>query len=207
MNTNINSFEGSGEDSEVRGSKRTSRRVGAGIAAGLVAAIGLGLAIQSPISAAQVSDSPSGAQLPWGDSDDVDGSIDGSTDDMSLRRDPMHNGNRHEDPNGRPGGHRDGHRDGQRGGLRDGGARDGERMGGPRELLALAAKTLGITPEELMTELKAGKSVADVASERDVPVQDVIDALVDEVVSNATERITELVNRKPQTPGSDTPES
>lgn len=80
-------------------------------------------------------------------------------------------------------------------------------MGGPREMIAVAAETLGITPAELVAELKAGKSVADVASERDVPIQDVIDALVDDVVRNATERITELVNRKPQTPGSDTPES
>jgi uncharacterized protein (DUF433 family) len=74
-------------------------------------------------------------------------------------------------------------------------------------LIALAAKTLGMTPAELLTELKSGKSIADVASERDVPVQDVIDALVDEVVANASERITELVNRQPKTPGSDTPES
>lgn len=195
MDTNKNSLEGFGEDSEVRGSKRTSRRIGAGIAAGLVAAIGLGIAIQSPIDAAQVSDSPSGAQLPWDDSDSVGGSTDDSTENKSPGRDPMHSGGRH--------GHLDGHRDGHR----DGGARGGERMGGPRELIALAAETLGITPAELVTELKAGKSVADVASERDVPVQDVIDALVAEVVSNATERITELVNRKPQTPGSDTPES
>jgi hypothetical protein len=199
MNTNKNSFEESGEDSEVRGSKRTSRRVGAGIAAGLVAAVGLGLAVQSPISAAQVNDSPSGAQLPWDDSD----SADGSADDVTPGRDPMRGSGRQDDSDGRPGAHRDGHR----GGPRDGGARDEKRMGGPRELIALAAETLGITPAELMAELKAGKSVADVASDRDVPVQDVIDALVDEVVSNATERITELVNRKPQTPGSDTPES
>jgi hypothetical protein len=103
--------------------------------------------------------------------------------------------------------HSSGHHGGSRNGLRDGGTRDGQKRVGPRELIALAAETLGITPAELMTELKAGKSVADVASERDVPIQDVIDALVDDVVSKATERITELVNRKPQTPGSDTPES
>lgn len=199
MNTNKNSLEGPGEDSVVRGSKRISRRLGAGIAAGLLAAIGLGLAVQSPISAAQVNDSPSGAQLPWDDFD----SVDGSPDDMSPGLDSMHGGGRQDDPDVRPAGHRDGHR----GGPRDGGARVEKRMGGPRELIALAAETLGITPAELVAELKAGKSVADVASERDVPVQDVIDALVDDVVRNATERITELVNRKPQTPGSDTPES
>jgi len=199
MNTNRISFESSGEDSGHGESKRTSRRVGAGIAAGLVAAIGLGLAIQSPISAAQVTDSPSGAQLPWDDSDSVEGSSDDSTEYMAPGRDRMHNDDRRQHPHGHQGGHR--------GGPRNGGARDGERMGGPREMIAVAAETLGITPAELVAELKAGKSVADVASERDVPIQDVIDALVDDVVRNATERITELVNRKPQTPGSDTPES
>ena len=40
-------------------------------------------------------------------------------------------------------------------------------------------------------------SIADIAMERNIPVQDVIDALVDEVVSTATERMTDLVNRKP----------
>lgn len=199
MNMNNKPFEGSEGDSEFRGSKRSSRRIGAGIAAGLVAAIGLGLAIQSPISAAQADESPSGAQLPWDESSSLDGSGDGSTDNIAPGSDPMRNDGRRE--------HSSGHHGGSRNGLRDGGTRDGQKRVGPRELIALAAETLGITPAELMTELKAGKSVADVASERNVPIQDVIDALVDDVVSKATERITELVNRKPQTPGSDTPES
>lgn len=205
MTNNISSDE-SGEDFGKQGSRRSSRRIGIGLATGLLAAVGLGLVIQSPISAARVSEAPTGAQLPWDDSTTGDMTNEG----RSAGHNSMHDGSRR----GGDGAHRHGseHQHGQHGASRDGASRDGaapdgQRPGGPRELIALAAKTLGMTPAELLTELKSGKSIADVASERDVPVQDVIDALVDEVVANASERITELVNRQPKTPGSDTPES
>jgi hypothetical protein len=41
-----------------------------------------------------------------------------------------------------------------------------------------AADTIGIAPKDLATELKAGKSVADVATEHNVDPQKVIDAIV-----------------------------
>lgn len=86
--------------------------------------------------------------------------------------------------------------------------------------LDAAATALGITAEELRTELEAGKSIADVAGEKGVDVQTVIDALVaaattkidealangditqekaDELKTNLVDRITDVVNRtKPE---------
>jgi hypothetical protein len=56
--------------------------------------------------------------------------------------------------------------------------------------LDTAATALGITPDELRTELEAGKTIAQVAGEKGVDVQTVIDALV----ADATTRITDAVN-------------
>ena len=56
--------------------------------------------------------------------------------------------------------------------------------------LEAAATALGITADELRTELKSGKSIADVATAQGVNVQTVIDALVAE----AKTRITDMVN-------------
>lgn len=71
------------------------------------------------------------------------------------------------------------------------------------EGLAAAAKALGMTEADLKTELAAGKSIADVAAERNVDVQTVIDALVADAKSRLAQieaalpdRITQLVNRK-----------
>lgn len=63
-----------------------------------------------------------------------------------------------------------------------------EERTGPLEV---AAEALGMTAEELRGALDGDTSIADVAAERGVDVQVVIDALV----ANSTERITELVNR------------
>jgi DNA-binding phage protein len=81
--------------------------------------------------------------------------------------------------------------------------------------LEAAAKALGITEDALKTELKDGKTLAEVAKEKGVDKQKVIDALVaeakarsaaavkagkitqaqaDEHVKNATERITKMVD-------------
>jgi hypothetical protein len=46
-----------------------------------------------------------------------------------------------------------------------------------------AAKALGITNDELMTELRSGKSIADVAKSKNVDVNKVIDAIVSEAQS------------------------
>lgn len=62
------------------------------------------------------------------------------------------------------------------------------------DLLATAASVLGITEDELKTELQAGKSIADVAKAKNVDVQKVIDALVAVANTEALDRITALVN-------------
>lgn len=58
-----------------------------------------------------------------------------------------------------------------------------------RGTLEVSATTIGITPEELKTELKAGKSIAEVAAEHNVSVDAVKQALVDA----ATAKINEAV--------------
>lgn len=70
------------------------------------------------------------------------------------------------------------------------------------EGLSTAADALGMTVEELRTELRAGKSIADVAADQGVDVQTVVDALVadaterlEELQASLPERMTELVNR------------
>jgi hypothetical protein len=64
----------------------------------------------------------------------------------------------------------------------------GGRWGGS-SLLTVAAEELGLTPAELITELQAGKSVADVAAEKNVA----IDTIVDAVLAPRTDRLNELV--------------
>jgi hypothetical protein len=90
--------------------------------------------------------------------------------------------------------------------------------GGPRGRgpgLDAAAEALGIDASELRTDLQSGKTLADVAKDKGVDVQTVIDALVaemqshladavssgrltqaqaDEMKANATERATAIVN-------------
>ena len=66
----------------------------------------------------------------------------------------------------------------------------GGRHGGRGPGLDAAATALGITTDELRTELQSGKSLAEVANAKGVSVQSVIDALVAE----ATTRITDMVN-------------
>lgn len=80
-----------------------------------------------------------------------------------------------------------------------GGGPGGEHRG---ERLSAAADALGMTVEELRTELQAGQSIAQVATEQGVDVQTVIDALVadaterlEEIQASLPERMTELVNR------------
>jgi hypothetical protein len=94
--------------------------------------------------------------------------------------------------------------------------------------LAVAADALGITEDELRTELESGSSIADVAGERGVDVQTVIDALVadatadidervaagdltaeraDELKANLAERVTDFVDRDgPLRPGGHGPD-
>jgi uncharacterized protein (DUF433 family) len=74
--------------------------------------------------------------------------------------------------------------------------------------LAAAAKAIGITTDALLAELENGKTIADVAKAKGVPVQQVIDAMVAaakaDFESNLTERITGEVNgtfKRPFGPG------
>ena len=92
------------------------------------------------------------------------------------------------------------------------GGRDGQRGGPGAEA---AATALGISADDLRTELQSGKSIADVASEKSVDVQTVIDAMIadlkthldeevasgthtqaeaDQRLADATEHITAMVN-------------
>jgi sugar (pentulose or hexulose) kinase len=47
-----------------------------------------------------------------------------------------------------------------------------------KEGLAISAKTIGVTPQQLASDLKAGNSIAGVASEHNVSAQTVVNALV-----------------------------
>ena len=92
---------------------------------------------------------------------------------------------------------------------------DGRRGSRAAHATAEIAEILGVTDDELKTALADGKSIADVAAEQGVEVQEVIDAIVtattervnaaveagridqdraDEILDNAEERATEFVN-------------
>jgi hypothetical protein len=60
--------------------------------------------------------------------------------------------------------------------------------------LEAAADALGMSVDDLRTELQSGKTIAAVAGEQDVDVQAVIDAMVAEATADITEHITDLVN-------------
>jgi hypothetical protein len=52
-------------------------------------------------------------------------------------------------------------------------------MGGPQQsLVAVAADTLGLTQADLVTELRSGKTIAQVASDKQVAPDTIIDAFV-----------------------------
>ena len=81
-------------------------------------------------------------------------------------------------------------------------APDGFRRHDRGEGLATAAEVLGMTEEELRSELQDGASIAQVAEAQGVDVQTVIDALVadaterlEEIEAALPERMTDLVNR------------
>lgn len=47
-----------------------------------------------------------------------------------------------------------------------------------KDVVAISSKTIGVTPQDLVTELRSGKSIADVAGEHSVSAQTVVNALV-----------------------------
>jgi hypothetical protein len=71
-----------------------------------------------------------------------------------------------------------------------GGGMMGGRWGGPENSLpSIAAEKLGLTSQELLAELQAGKTIAEVAAEKNVAV----DTIVEAVVADRTEQLNELV--------------
>lgn len=63
------------------------------------------------------------------------------------------------------------------------------------EHLAVAAEALGMTEDELTTALEAdGATIASIAADRGVDVQDVIDAIVADSQDELVERVTAMVN-------------
>jgi hypothetical protein len=55
----------------------------------------------------------------------------------------------------------------------------GFRWAGPQNsLIAVAAEALGLTPQELIAELQAGKTLADVAEEQGVALETIVDAFL-----------------------------
>lgn len=81
----------------------------------------------------------------------------------------------------------------------------GPGMGGRGAHLDAAATALGITTDELKTELEAGKTIADIATEKGIDVQTVINAIVAAETANITERVTDMVNGVKPTPPADAP--
>jgi hypothetical protein len=72
-----------------------------------------------------------------------------------------------------------------------------ERREHRQELLAVVADTIGIPAEELVTALKDGRSIAQVAEANDVGRQAVVDALVAHgVPQKAAERIVDHVRQR-----------
>jgi hypothetical protein len=77
----------------------------------------------------------------------------------------------------------------------------GVRMKHDGAELDAAASAIGITSDELRTELKAGKTIAAVAGEHDVDVNTVIDAMVKAATADLKDHITDIVNNGFPKPG------
>jgi hypothetical protein len=71
---------------------------------------------------------------------------------------------------------------------------DRPREGRHADLLEAAATALGMTADELRAELEADKTIADVAGERGVELQTVIEAVVAAGEDEHVERVTAFVN-------------
>lgn len=82
-------------------------------------------------------------------------------------------------------------------GMPQGAAGQGGKRGGPMAgpqsgaQLATVAKALNITEDELRTELQAGKSIADVAAEKDVAISTVVDAVIAEQETALKQAVTD----------------
>jgi hypothetical protein len=57
------------------------------------------------------------------------------------------------------------------------------------DIFAAAANALGMSPDELKVELRNGKSVAQIASEKNIPLSDVKTAVTSEITNNVNEAV------------------
>jgi uncharacterized protein YidB (DUF937 family) len=72
------------------------------------------------------------------------------------------------------------------------------RFGAPFEGVSAAAEALGMSASELRTALRDGQTIADVAEERGVDLQTVIDAMVAEATERIDERAAEAKEDLPE---------
>jgi hypothetical protein len=73
-----------------------------------------------------------------------------------------------------------------------GGFKDGFRMGGKEDsLITVAADKLGMTVQDLMTELRDGKSIADAAKDKGVDTQVISDAYLAKLTENLNKAVTD----------------
>lgn len=59
-----------------------------------------------------------------------------------------------------------------------------------RVVVAISAKTIGISAQDLVSELRSGKSIADVAAEHSVNAQTVSDALLSAATAKVNQAVT-----------------
>ncbi len=59
-----------------------------------------------------------------------------------------------------------------------------------RDVVAVSSKTIGVTPQDLVSELRSGKSIADVAGEHNVSAQTVVNALVGSADAKIDQAVT-----------------
>jgi polyhydroxyalkanoate synthesis regulator phasin len=64
-------------------------------------------------------------------------------------------------------------------------------MGGGNSLTSIAADELGMSLTELLTELQDGKSMADVATDKGVDVQEIVDAYIAQVKESLDEAVAD----------------
>jgi polyhydroxyalkanoate synthesis regulator phasin len=76
-------------------------------------------------------------------------------------------------------------------GMRGAGRLGRSLMGGGDNLLSIAADELGMGLTDLLTELQDGKSIADVAKEKEVDTQAIVNAYLAQVKANLDEAVAE----------------
>jgi hypothetical protein len=59
-----------------------------------------------------------------------------------------------------------------------------------RAVVAISAKTIGVSPQNLVSELRSGKTIAEVATDHNVSSQSVIDALVHAADARISQAVT-----------------